>query len=180
MAAFWRFAAATAIGSSLALDAAALIYIPTGLGPNWWAAMCMVFGIAFAPVGDRIVRGAEAAWERFSNPTTRPGDGPTLFALFAMKAAPVHLVDLVMVLNPQPDAPSWLHPCRRWRVMTAWAVRFAELVAEAGRLADAGLVECTERARREPMSVYEITGLGRDVVARNAEVLMNHLTEERA
>lgn len=175
-----RFVATVVIGSSLALDASMLICTLAGLGPNWWAAMCTVFGIAGGPAGDRIVRGAEAAWKRFSNPSTRPGDAPTLLALFAMKAAPVHLVDLVMVLNPQPDAPSWLHPCRRWRVMTAWAVRFAELVAEAGRLADAGLVECTERARREPMSMYEITGLGRDVAARNAEVLMAAAAKEEA
>jgi hypothetical protein len=120
------------------------------------------------------------AWRRPVSGSGRDGDGPTLLALFATRATPAYLINVVTILSPYPDAPSWRHPWRRWRVLTAWAVRTGELMAEAGRLADAGLLRCTQRARRHGMCMYEATDLGRDVAVRNAEMLMNGLTEERA
>jgi len=102
-----------------------------------------------------------------------------MLALFAMRPGPARLADLVMVLNPRPDMPPWRHPMQRWNVTTAWVVRSAELLAQADRLVDAGLLRCTERGRRYwDMGIYEATGLGRDVAARNAEVLMAGRAEE--
>lgn len=178
-----RYLAATLLSTWLAIEAATLICVPLGLGPNWWTAMCTGFGIVAGLKGERILNAHVAAWKRLWSRGTGPGrdgDGPTLLALFAMHTGPAYLIDRVMVLIPYPDAPSWRHPRRRWRIMTAWAVRTGELMAEADRLADAGLLRCTEQARRRGMWMYEITGLGRDVALRNAEVLMNGRTEERA
>lgn len=120
------------------------------------------------------------AWRRPAAGPGRDGDGPTLLALFAIRTTPAYLINVVTILSPYPDAPSWRHPRRRWRIMTAWAMRTGELMAEAGRLADAGLLRCTERGRRRGMWMYEVTDLGRDVALRSAEVLMNGRTEERA
>ena len=98
-----------------------------------------------------------------------------------MRAGPTYLIGVALVLSPHPDAPSWLHPMRRWNIMSAWAMRTGELMAEVDRLADTGLLRCTERGRRyRGMSMYEATELGRDVAVRNAEVLMAGQSEERA
>lgn len=180
----WRPLATWFVGSILSLEAATLVCVPAGLGPNWWIATATGFGIVWGLVGDRIVDTTVTAWKQLGNLPTLPardGDGPTLLALFSMAPGPMRLANAVLVLSPYPDSPSWLRPVRRWRVMRAWVWRNAELVAEAGRLADAGLLRCTDRACGwDGMSVYEVTGLGRDVAARNAEVLMNGRTEERA
>lgn len=127
---------------------------------------------------------AEDAWKALqeASRTSRDGgDSTTLLALFAMREDPVRLFDVVLVLSPAPDAPSWLHPMRRWNVMTAWVRRNSELATEVRSLAESGLLRRTERGRWwEDMSFYEATGLGRDVAVRNAEVLMAGRIEEEA
>lgn len=108
-------------------------------------------------------------------------DQRNLLALYAASAGPVALGWLVVVLSPPPEGTSWRRPWRHWRAMTAWVARNEEIASEAAVLARRGLLRCVRRNRwSELKSVYEITGLGRDVAARNAAVLMNHLTEERA
>lgn len=179
-----RFAVSVAAGTVLSVEAATLVCVPAGLGPNWWFTACGVFAAGWGLAGDRIVDRAVTAWKQLGKSPTiaaHDGDGPTLLALFVMHGGPVRLFDLVVVLSPYPDPPSWMHPLRRWNVMTAWVSRNDEVLAEARSLADAGLLRCTERGRRrDRMGVYEITGLGRDVAARNAEVLMAGRTEENA
>lgn len=176
MPGFLRFLATTLLGGLLSVEAATLICVPLGLGPNWWMAMCGGFGLVAGPVAPWIINTHIAAWKRLRGREVslrRDGDGPTLLALFAMHKGPVRLFDVVLVLSPEPDAPSWLHPLRRWNVMIAWVRRNAELEAEARGLSDAGLLQRTERSRMwNDASLYEATGLGRDVAARNAEVLM--------
>lgn len=184
MTGLWRFAASTVVSTVLAIETATLICVPLGLGPNWWIAACLVFGILWSLAADRLIDYQVAAWKQLRDLPTLPardGDGATLLVLFAMHDEPVHLIGPVLVLSPHPNVPSWLRPLRCWRLMSAWVWRNAELVAEAGRLTEDGLLQCTERARGwDGMSLYEITGLGRDVAARNAEVLMAGRTEETA
>jgi hypothetical protein len=164
-----------ATGVVVSLEAATLVCVPAGLGPDVWIATCAGFGLIWALAGERIVDQAVVAWKQLGRTPTLPareGDGATLLALFAMAGTATRLFDVVLVLSPEPDPPSWLHPVRRWQVMRAWVWRNAELVAETGRLAERGLLRCVERGRwLADMGVYEITGLGRDVAARNAEVL---------
>lgn len=184
MTGFRRLAASMALSMVLAIETATLICVPLGFGPNWWIAACLVFGILWSLVVDRLIDYQVAAWKRLRRLSTIPardGDGSTLLALFAMRTGPTYLIGVVLILNPCPDGPSWLHPMRRWNVMSAWAMRTGELMAEADRLTDAGLLRCTERGRRyRGMSMYEATEFGRDVAVRNAEVLMNGRSEERA
>lgn len=178
-----RFAVSVAAGTVLSVEAATLVCVPAGLGPNWWFTACGVFAAGWGLAGDRIVDRSVTAWKQLGKSptiTARNGDGPTLLALFAMYEGPVRLFDLVIVLSPYPDPPSWLHPVRRRRVMRAWVWRNVEIHAEAVRLAQSGLLRCTEHDRRWlGASLYEITDLGRDVAARNAKVL-TATTEERA
>jgi hypothetical protein len=184
MARYWRYIISTVAGAVLAMDAAALVCVPAGIGADGWLATTMAFGLVWGLTQDRIIGRAEAAWKRLREtprPPVRDGDGPTLLALFAMAPGPVQLARPVLVLSPYPNPPSWLHPRRRWQIMTVWARRNAELVAEARRLTAAGLLRRAERARTwDGMSLYEITGLGRDVAVRNAERLAAGMTEERA
>lgn len=184
MTGFRRLAASMALSTVLSIETATLICAPLGLDGNWWIAATLGFGILWMFVTDRAVEKADAAWaelRELSTGSTRDNDGPTLLALFAMHNEPVRLFDVVLVLSPCPESPSWLHPLRRWNVIIAWVRRQAELEAEARGLSDAGLLRCTERARVwNNASMYEATGLGRDVAARNAEVLMAGRAEERA
>jgi hypothetical protein len=178
-----RLIIAFVMSSALTIETAALICVPLGLSANWLTVVCVASGPFWAWAVDWAIGKAETAWKGLQNAprAVRDGDGPALLALFAMRAEPTHLIGVVLVLNPCPDGPSWLHSMRRWNVMSAWAMRTGELMAEADRLANAGLLRCTERGRRyRGMSMYEATELGRDVAARNAEVLMAELTEERA
>lgn len=178
----WRAVISIAVGALLPLEVAP-VCILFRIGPNGWIAVSIIAGIVWALTQNRIFNKVEAAWKGLESPAAlaRNGDGPTLLALFAMHGEPVRLFDLVIVLSPYPDPPSWLHPLRRWNVMTAWVRRNSELMAEAGRLAESGLLRLTGRPRRrERMGEYEVTGLGRDVAARNVEVLMADQLKEEA
>lgn len=179
----WRLVVTMAMATMLTIDTAALACVPLRLGSTWLMVMILASGPFWAWIVDRTIDKAEGAWKRlYEAPRpSRDGDATTLLALFAMHEGPVRLFDVVLVLSPDPDAPSWLHPARRWNVMIAWVCRNIELEAEVERLARAGLLQCTERGRRwNNASLYEITGLGRDVAVRNAEVLMAGQLEERS
>lgn len=71
------------------------------------------------------------------------------------------LAEVVWVLSPYRPAPSWWHPWRRIGVKAGWGRRNAEIGAEAGALADAGLLRCTENARWWWERKFEITDAGR-------------------
>jgi hypothetical protein len=183
MTASWRLVVTMVMSSALTIETAALICVPLGLSAGWLTAVCLASGLLWPWLVDWAIGKAEDAWKALQEAPRAPqdGDGPTLLALFAMRTEPTHLIGVTLILNPCPDGPSWRHPMRRWNVMTAWARRSTELMAEVHRLADAGLLRCTEHGRRyRGMSMYEATDLGRDVAARNAEMLMNGLSEERA
>lgn len=183
MTASWRLVVTMVVGTMLAIDTAALVCVPFGLSGTWLTVMFVASGPFWAWMVDRGIDKAEGAWKRlYEAPKPFPeGDEAALLALFAMHGCPVRLFDVVLVLSPAPDAPSWLRPLRRWNVMIAWVRRNAELESKAERLAEAGLLQRTERGRRwNDMSLYEATGLGRDVAVRNAEVLMAGQAEERA
>jgi len=183
MTASWRLVVAFVMSSALTIETATLICVPLGLSANWLTAVCVTSGLFWAWAVDWAIGKAETAWKGLQGAPRAvcDGDGPTLLALFAMRTEPTHLIGVMLVLNPCPDGPSWLHPMQRWNVMTAWAMRTGELMAEADRLAGTGLLRCTERGRRyRGMSMYEATEFGRDVAVRNAEVLMSGRTEERA
>lgn len=184
MTASWRLAVTMVLGTALTIITAALVCVPLDLSRTWLMVMLVAPGPFWAWIVDWGIDRTEAAQERlYEAPRmsrSAGGDSATLLALFAMRKRPVRLFDVVLVLSPCPDAPSWLHPMRRWNVMTAWVRRNSELVAEVRSLAESGLLRRTERGRRwEDMSFYEATGLGRDVAARNAEVLIAGRIEER-
>lgn len=188
MTASWRLIVTLVVSSALTIETAALICVPFGLSGTWLAVVMAASGPLWACVVDwgigKTDAGRKALHEAPRTSRGGNGDGTTLLALFAMREGPVRLFDVVIVLSPEPNAPSWLHPMRRWNVMSAWARRNAELAAEAGGLAEAGLLRCVESARTwygwDGASVYEATGLGRDVAARNAEVLMAGQLKEEA
>lgn len=184
MTASWRLVVTIVLSTVLAIDTAALVCVPLGLSGTWLAVVVAASGPLWAFVTDWGISKTEDAWKALqeASRTSRDGgDSTTLLALFAMRKGPVRLFDVVLVLSPCPDAPSWLHPMRRWNVMTAWVRRNSELAAEVRRLAESGLLRRTERGRWwEDMSFYEATGLGRDVAVRNAEVLMASRIEEEA
>lgn len=184
MTASWRLVVTVVLGTMLAIDTAALVCVPLDLSGTWLSVLIGVAGPFWAFVVDRGISKAEDAWKALqeASRTSRDGgDSTTLLALFAMREDPVRLFDVVLVLSPAPDAPSWLHPMRRWNVMTAWVRRNSELATEVRSLAESGLLRRTERGRWwEDMSFYEATGLGRDVAVRNAEVLMAGRIEEEA
>lgn len=184
MTASWRLVVTVVLGTMLAIDTAALVCVPLDLSGTWLAVTVAASGPLWAFVVDWGISKTEDAWKTLqetSRTRRNGGDSATLLALFATRGAPARLFDVVLVLSPTPDAPSWLHPMRRWNVMTAWVRRNSELAAEVRSLAESGLLRCTERGRWwEDMSIYEATGLGRDVAARNAEVLMAGRIEEEA
>lgn len=91
-------------------------------------------------------------------------DAHDLLDLYALADGPKYLIDVVAVLSPCPEAPSWLHARRRIRLMFAWACRNAEIEACVGGLERARLLRCTECGRRDGMSVYEVTDAGRESV----------------
>lgn len=182
----WRLAVTMVMGSALAVATASLVCVPFGLGGDWLCVVCVASGPLWALAVDWAISETEDARKGLYKAPRAfcGGDSATLLALFAMREGPVRLFDVVLVLSPEPDAPSWVHPMRRWNVMSAWARRNAELAAEAGVLAEAGLLRCVESARTwygwDGASLYEATGIGRDVAVRNAEVLMAGQAEERA
>lgn len=185
MTASWRLAVTMVLGTALTIVTAALVCVPLDLGRTWLMVMLVAPGPLWAWIVDWGIGRTEAAQERlYEAPRTScsaGGDSATLLALFAMREGPVRLFDVVLVLGPCPDAPSWLHPMRRWNIMTAWVRRNSELAVEVRSLAESGLLRRTERGRWwEGMSFYEATGLGRDVAARNAEMLMAGQLKEEA
>lgn len=183
-----RLVVTMVMGSMLTIATAALVCVPLGLSGGWLDVTCVASGPFWAWVVDRAIGKTEDAREGLCEAPRASrgagGDSATLLALFTMREGPVRLFDAVLVLSPEPDAPSWLHPMRRWNVMSAWARRNAELATEAGSLAEAGLLRCVESARTwygwDGASLYEATGLGRDVAVRNAEVLMAGQLKEEA
>lgn len=187
MTASWRLVVTVVLDTMLAIDTAALVCVPLDLSGTWLAVVTAASGPLWACVVDWGIGKAEAGRKALHEAPRMlrggNGGGATLLALFAMREGPVRLFDVVIVLSPEPNAPSWLHPMRRWDVMSGWARRNAELAAEAGGLAEAGLLRCVESARTwygwDGASVYEATGLGRDVAARNAEMLMTNNMESR-
>jgi hypothetical protein len=99
-------------------------------------------------------------------------DAHDLLDLYAMADRPKYLVDVMMVLNPHPEVPSWLHARRRIRLMFAWVRRNAEIMACASGLERAGLLRCTERGRRDGLNMYEVTDAGRESVMEFAGEIM--------
>lgn len=83
MSGLGRFAASTVASTVLAIETATLICVPLGLGPNWWIAGCLVFGILWSLVADRLIDYQVAAWKQLRGLPTLPardGDGATLLA----------------------------------------------------------------------------------------------------
>ena len=107
-------------------------------------------------------RWSASIWEL---PPSGPGewsaDALDVLDLYVMTDGPRSLAGVVWVLSPYRPAPSWWHPWRRMRVKAGWGRRNAEIGAEAGALADAGLLRCTENARWGWERKFEITDAGR-------------------
>lgn len=103
-----------------------------------------------------------SVWERTpSGPGAWSADALDVLDLYVMAGGPRSLSEVVWVLSPYRPAPSWWHPWRRIGVKAGWGRRNAEIGAEAGALADAGLLRCTEDARWWWERVYEVTDDGR-------------------
>ncbi|ACU71821.1 hypothetical protein Caci_2912 [Catenulispora acidiphila DSM 44928] len=184
MSGWWRLLASVSVGALIPL-AAGMGCALLGLGPNWWMGMSAALGLVWALTQNRILDRAGAAWtelcEAAGEVPALNDDDATLLALFAMHSSPVRVAWPVKILNPCPDSRWWPYPWRHCRVMFAWGCRNAELFTGTERLAGKNLLQRTERGRSwDGTSVYEATGLGRDVAARNAEVLMAGRMEEAA
>lgn len=117
------------------------------------------------PWATRVLwRWSASIWTR---PPSQPGawsaDAVDLLDLYVMSDGPRSLSEVVWVLSPCRQPPSWRHPWRRFRTLAGWGRRNAEIAAEAGVLAGAGLLRCTEDARWWGERTFEITDAGRAV-----------------